>query len=68
MSKIAIISDIHGNLTALESVLKDIEKRGVNQIFCLGDLVGKGPRGSECIELVRKHCDEVIYGNWDVFI
>ncbi|MEK5207337.1 metallophosphoesterase family protein [Psychrobacillus sp. FSL H8-0510] len=68
MSKIAIISDIHGNLTALESVLKDIENRGVNQIFCLGDLVGKGPRGSECIELVRKHCDEVIYGNWDVFI
>ncbi|MBB2482366.1 metallophosphoesterase family protein [Bacillus sp. APMAM] len=68
MSKIAIISDIHGNLTALEAVLKDIEKRGVDQIFCLGDLVGKGPRGSECIELVRKHCHKVIRGNWDVFI
>lgn len=68
MSKIAIISDIHGNLTALEAVLKDIEKRGVDQIFCLGDLVGKGPRGSECIKLVREHCDKVIYGNWDVFI
>ncbi|ATP40627.1 metallophosphatase family protein [Solibacillus sp. R5-41] len=68
MSKIAIISDIHGNLTALEAVLKDIEKRGVDKIFCLGDLVGKGPRGSECIKLVRKHCDKVIYGNWDVFI
>ena len=68
LSRIAIISDIHGNLTALESVLKDIEKRDVDRIFCLGDLVGKGPRGSECIKLVRKHCDKVIFGNWDVFI
>jgi len=68
LSRIAIISDIHGNLTALKSVLKDIEKRGVDRIFCLGDLVGKGPRGSECIKLVKKHCDKVIRGNWDVFI
>ena len=68
MSKTAIISDIHGNLTALEAVLEDIGKRGVDQIFCLGDLVGKGPRGSACIELVKKHCDKVIRGNWDVFI
>ncbi|WP_096272537.1 metallophosphoesterase family protein [Paucisalibacillus globulus] len=68
MSKIAIISDIHGNLTALKAVLADIVKRKVDLIYCLGDLVGKGPRGSECIQLVREHCDKVIYGNWDVFI
>ncbi|GGA67563.1 metallophosphoesterase family protein [Ornithinibacillus halotolerans] len=68
LTKIAIISDIHGNLTALESVLADIEKRGVDKIYCLGDLVGKGPRGSACIELVKKYCDKVIRGNWDVFI
>ena len=68
MSRIALISDIHGNLTALEAVLKDIEKRNVDQVYCLGDLVGKGPRGSECIDLIRKNCDKVIYGNWDVFI
>ena len=68
LSRIAIISDIHGNLTALKSVLKDIEKRGVDRIFCLGDLVGKGPRGSECIQLAKKYCDKVIRGNWDVFI
>ena len=66
--KIALISDIHGNLTALEAVLSDISKRGVDAIYCLGDLVGKGPRGAECIELVKKYCDKVIYGNWDVFI
>ncbi|WP_047985679.1 metallophosphoesterase family protein [Ornithinibacillus californiensis] len=66
--KIAIISDIHGNVTALEAVLEDIYSRGIERIFCLGDLVGKGPRGSECIALVRKHCEKVVRGNWDVNI
>ncbi|MFD2043495.1 metallophosphoesterase family protein [Ornithinibacillus salinisoli] len=68
MTKIALISDIHGNQTALEAVLEDIHTRGIERIFCLGDLVGKGPRGSECIELIQKHCEKVIRGNWDVFI
>ena len=43
MDKIAVISDIHGNIPALESVLQDIKLRGVERIICLGDLVGKGP-------------------------
>ncbi|MGE7688413.1 metallophosphoesterase family protein [Lysinibacillus sp. NPDC097214] len=68
MTKIAIISDIHGNKTALEAVLNDIRLRKIERIFCLGDLIGKGPRGSECIELVRKNCELVVRGNWDVFI
>ncbi|RWZ60566.1 metallophosphoesterase [Halobacillus fulvus] len=68
MTKIAIISDIHGNKTALEAVLEDIKARGIERIFCLGDLIGKGPQGSECIQLVREHCERVIRGNWDVFI
>lgn len=42
MDKIAIISDIHGNLEALNVVLSDIKKRGINTIYCLGDIVGKG--------------------------
>ncbi|MEE6449270.1 metallophosphoesterase family protein [Gottfriedia acidiceleris] len=68
MTKIAIISDIHGNKTALEAVLKDIRSREIERIFCLGDLIGKGPQGSECIELVQKNCEKVVRGNWDVFI
>jgi len=68
MTKIALISDIHGNKTALEAVLHDIKERGINRIFCLGDLIGKGPRGSECIDIVRANCEKVIRGNWDVFI
>ncbi|MFB5660940.1 metallophosphoesterase family protein [Alteribacillus sp. HJP-4] len=66
--KIAIISDIHGNKTALEAVLRDMSAREIERIFCLGDLVGKGPLGSECIKLVQENCEQVIRGNWDVFI
>ncbi|WP_413381869.1 metallophosphoesterase family protein [Alkalihalobacillus sp. 1P02AB] len=66
--KIAIISDIHGNKTALEAVLSDIKSREIEQIFCLGDLIGKGPQGSECIKLVQENCHKVIRGNWDTFI
>jgi predicted phosphodiesterase len=43
--RIALISDVHGNLTALEAVLGDIDTRGIGRIFNLGDYVGKGPRG-----------------------
>lgn len=42
MDKIAIISDIHGNLEALTSVLDDIKERNINRIFCLGDIIAKG--------------------------
>ncbi|WP_170006052.1 metallophosphoesterase family protein [Bacillus fonticola] len=68
MTKIAIISDIHGNKTALEAVLNDIRSRHIERIFCLGDLIGKGPQGTECIDIVQKNCEQVIRGNWDVFI
>ncbi|WP_082234863.1 metallophosphoesterase family protein [Halobacillus massiliensis] len=68
MTKIAVISDIHGNKTALQEVLNDIHSRQVERIFCLGDLIGKGPQGSECIQLIKQHCEKVIRGNWDVFI
>lgn len=68
MEKIALISDIHGNKTALQAVLADINKRKIKRVFCLGDLIGKGPQGSACIEMVRQSCEKVIRGNWDVFI
>ena len=42
MDKIAIISDIHGNLEALNSVLIDIKERKIEKIFCIGDIVAKG--------------------------
>ncbi|MHC4502010.1 MAG: metallophosphoesterase family protein [Planctomycetota bacterium] len=62
----AIISDIHGNLTALEAVLADIDAKGIERIICLGDVVGYGPDPVECIDLVRKRCEIVIRGNHDL--
>lgn len=67
MNKIAIISDIHGNLEALKSVLKDIKKKGIREIYCLGDIIGKGSHPSECLKLVRENCKVVIQGNCDKF-
>jgi len=67
MGKIALISDIHGNIPALESVLADIDSRNIKRIICLGDLVGKGPQSSMAIEMIQKRCETVIRGNWDDF-
>ncbi len=60
----AIISDIHSNLEALQAVMADIEKQGVTEIYCLGDVIGYGPNPRECIDLVMK-CQVVILGNHD---
>jgi diadenosine tetraphosphatase ApaH/serine/threonine PP2A family protein phosphatase len=60
----AIISDIHSNLEALEAVLKDIEQFDVEDIYCLGDVVGYGPNPRECVDLVMA-CKVVLLGNHD---
>ncbi|WP_460753216.1 metallophosphoesterase family protein [Myceligenerans cantabricum] len=68
LDRIALISDVHGNLTALEAVLRDIDARGVRRIINLGDFVGKGPRGAETVDRCEQVCDVNIRGNWDDFI
>lgn len=66
--RIALISDVHGNLTALQAVLADIERRGITRILNLGDNVGKGPRGREAVDLCRRVCEVNLLGNWDDFL
>jgi len=68
MEKIAIISDVHGNITALNEVLKDIENRGITRIFCLGDLVTKCVHPDLVIDKIREVCEVVIIGNCDYTI
>lgn len=60
----AIISDIHGNLEALEAVLADIKSKPVEEIYCLGDVVGYGPNPCECIDKVME-LDVCLLGNHD---
>ena len=67
MEKIAIISDIHGNLEALKSVIEDIKERNIDKIFCMGDIVAKGTHQQDCVDLIRKNCEVVIKGNCDEY-
>ncbi|TDO55025.1 putative phosphodiesterase [Kribbella sp. VKM Ac-2527] len=68
LERIALISDVHGNLTALEAVLDDIGMRGIERIFNLGDYVGKGPRGQQVVDRCREVCEVNVLGNWDDFL
>ncbi len=63
--KRALISDIHGNLEALEAVLREIRNQGVDEIWCIGDIVGYGPEPAACTDLVRRNCSLVLMGNHD---
>jgi diadenosine tetraphosphatase ApaH/serine/threonine PP2A family protein phosphatase len=61
----AIVSDIHGNLEAFTAVLGEIERREIQHIVCLGDIVGYGPNPMECLDLVATRCRASIMGNHD---
>ena len=63
--RIAVISDIHSNIYALEAVLDDIENRNVDLVACTGDLVGYGTRPNEVINTIRKKKVLTIMGNYD---
>jgi diadenosine tetraphosphatase ApaH/serine/threonine PP2A family protein phosphatase len=64
--RIAVISDIHANLHALESVLTDVDRESVDEIWCLGDVVGYGPRPNECCDLIRERAAISLCGNHDL--
>jgi protein phosphatase len=68
LERIAVISDIHGNIPALEAVLQDIARRQIGRVLCLGDLVGKGPASAAAVDTCREVCEAVVMGNWDSFI
>lgn len=66
--RIAILSDIHGNLPALEAVLRDIAQQSPDEVWCGGDIAFFGPWASECIERVRAAGWPTVRGNTDVWI
>ena len=61
----AIISDVHSNIEALEAVLADIAEHKVEEILCLGDVVGYGPNPEEAIDLIEQRCRITLSGNHD---
>jgi len=64
--RVAVISDIHANLPALEAVLAAIEAEAPDELWCLGDLVGYGPHPNECVAAVRDRADLCLAGNHDL--
>jgi protein phosphatase len=62
---LAIIADTHANITALEAVLNDIERRGVKRVVMLGDVAGKGPSPAETVDALRARNIPCLFGNWD---
>jgi diadenosine tetraphosphatase ApaH/serine/threonine PP2A family protein phosphatase len=65
---IAVVSDIHGNLPALEAVLAAIDREGVDELWCLGDLVGYGARPNECCAAIRTRAATSLCGNHDLAV
>ena len=66
--RIAVISDIHANLHALEAVLTAIDGEGVDEVWCLGDVVGYGPRPNECVAIARDRTSVCLAGNHDLVV
>ncbi len=64
--RLAIVSDVHGNLEALDRVLEDIDRRAPDAVFCLGDFVGYGAAPNECIERLRPRIEGAVAGNHDL--
>ncbi|HEY7455667.1 MAG TPA: metallophosphoesterase family protein [Solirubrobacterales bacterium] len=66
--QIAVISDIHANLPALEAVFEAIDQTGTEQVWCLGDVLGYGAEPDRCADLVRERCDLCLVGNHDLAV
>ena len=65
MKKIAMLGDLHGNLTATLAMEKALKDYHVDEIWFLGDAVGKGPQSRETCDWVRANCTRFVGGNWD---
>ena len=63
--RVAFVSDVHSNLHALRAAMEHAEAQGVEQVYCLGDIVGYNANPNECIELLRKHDVHAVMGNHD---
>jgi diadenosine tetraphosphatase ApaH/serine/threonine PP2A family protein phosphatase len=66
--RVAVVSDIHGNRHAFEAVLADVAGTAVDELWCLGDLVGYGADPDACVELAREHAAVCLAGNHDLAV
>lgn len=65
MTEIALVADLHGNLPAVEALERDLTARRIRRVWCLGDMVGKGPSSAETLDWAAARCEVMLQGNWD---
>lgn len=65
--KIAVFSDIHGNYQATKAIMNDINKNNFDEVICLGDIIGIGPKPKECLELLLNSGITIVAGNHDLY-
>jgi diadenosine tetraphosphatase ApaH/serine/threonine PP2A family protein phosphatase len=66
--RVAIFTDIHANLPALEAVLAATDQAGIEKLWCLGDVVGYGAQPDDCARLVQERCELCLVGNHDLAV
>jgi predicted phosphodiesterase len=64
--RIAILSDIHSNIQALQKALQLVDRSAIDQLYCLGDVVGYGANPNECVDLIRARSTYCVLGNHDL--
>lgn len=62
---IALVADMHGNLPATMALDQDLTARGIKHIYCLGDMIGKGPSSADTFDWAVARCEVILQGNWD---
>lgn len=65
MTRVAMIADLHGNYAATQALERDLQARGITRVWCLGDLVGKGPLSDKTFDWAVANCELILRGNWD---
>ena len=63
--QIALVADLHGNWPATQALERDLNSKNVDKIYCLGDIVGKGPSSDRTFDWAVANCDLILGGNWD---
>lgn len=63
--RIALVADLHGNWPATQALERDLARRAVDRVLCLGDIVGKGPSSDRTFDWAMANCDLILGGNWD---
>lgn len=65
MKQIAIVADMHGNWPATQALAADLNRRGIREIYCLGDMIGKGPSSKDTMRWTLENCQLILRGNWE---